>query len=134
MDHAATLAFAYNYQTIIEARRGDAAAALDAAERLAASHPGSAALITSWPQASHRVHVGARPVPRLAGQSGRASAEDLSDQKRRDSWIVLPFYFGLLGEIEAATGNLDGAFASIGAGLAIAEKTPSCIAFAATSC
>jgi predicted ATPase len=121
LGHAATLAFAYNYQTIIEARRGDSAAALDAAERLAdltreRDLDYFLAASQSWSTWARARSLGSRANP-------AELAEDLSDQKRRDSWIVLPFYFGLLGEIEAATGNLDGAFASIGAGLAIAEKT-----------
>ena len=119
--HAATLAFAYNYQTIIEARRGDATAALDAAERLADLTRERG--LDYFLAASQSWSTWARARSRGSRANPAELAEDLADQKRRDSWIALPFYFGLLGEIEAATGTLDGALASIGEGLAIAEKT-----------
>jgi ATP/maltotriose-dependent transcriptional regulator MalT len=118
--HATTLAFAYNYQTMIEARRGDPAAALALAGRLAdhCREHGIEYFLKageSWSTWARARSLGSRADP-------AELAEDLADQKRRDSWIVLPFYFGLLGEIEAAAGNLDRGLARIGEGLAIAER------------
>ena len=138
LGHAATLAFAYNYQTIIEARRGDAAAALDAAERLAALTRERG--LDYFLAASQSWSTWARARSRGSRANPAELAEDLSDQKRRDSWIVLPFYFGLLGEIEAATG-ISTAHSPVSVRgwrsrkrLGSATPTSSCIAFAATSC
>ena len=81
--HATTLAFAYNYKTVIEARRGDPAAALAVAERLAdhcRKHGLEYFLKASqlWPTWARARSLGSQANP-------AELAEDLADHKRRDS-------------------------------------------------
>jgi class 3 adenylate cyclase/predicted ATPase len=120
-DHPTTLAFAYNYKVVVEARRGDAAQALGAAERLTdlSRERGLDEFFAagqSWSRWARARLLGSSADPVEFGRP-------LAIENGRGNRLGLPFEFGLVGELEAATGNLDGALAWIGEGLAIAEET-----------
>jgi tetratricopeptide (TPR) repeat protein len=119
--HPTTLAFAYNYKAIVEARRGNAVQALEAAERLTDLSRERGldeyfAAGQSWSRWARARLLGSSADPAEFGRP-------LAVESGRGNRLGLPFEFGLVGELEAATGNLDGALAWIGEGLAIAEET-----------
>jgi predicted ATPase len=121
LGHAAPVASALFFKTLIESRRGDARAALTGVESLRAlthehnlkTYADLAEVYGSW----------------ALGKESDPEAGAIGLRQALDSYLVLgngsgaPSFHGLLSELEAIRGNMNGALAAIDAGLAIAEET-----------
>ena len=119
--HAPTIAAAHLNQTTFETVRGDAEAALRAAETAVALgrehglalYLPLASMQAAWPRAKQ-------------GDRGAGSAElrlALVEYASGGSKALLPFYQGLLAEIQAEGGDAEAALAGIDDALALAAET-----------
>ena len=119
--HAPTLANTYNYQAVLEILRDDAEAARRAAEAgVALSREHGLALylaLGALPSAWARAKLGDRD----AGSAELRQA--LADYASQGNKLYLPFYQGLLAEIEAEGGDAEAALAGIDEALALAGET-----------
>jgi predicted ATPase len=121
LEHAASVASALFFRTVVECRRGDARAARAAVESLRAltrehnlkTYADLSEVYGSW----------------VLGKESDPEAGALGLRQALDSYLALgnrigaPSFHGLLSELEAIRGNIDGALATIDAGLGIAEET-----------
>ena len=119
--HAPTLANTYYCQAMLEILRDDAEAARRAAEAVVAlSREHGLAFYLTWgalPLAWARAKLGDRD----AGSAELRQA--LADYAGQGNKLLLPFYRGLLAEIEAEAGDAEAALAGIDEALALAGET-----------
>jgi class 3 adenylate cyclase/predicted ATPase len=119
--HPPTLAIVHNFKAVLELLRGDGAAAKrhgDRAVELSREH-GLGFFLNAAGQASSA--AGARSGERGAAavESRRLTATYVAEGNK----FLVPFYEGLLAEIEAELDDLDEALNRIDAALAVADET-----------
>jgi ATP/maltotriose-dependent transcriptional regulator MalT len=121
LGHAAAIAGALFFNTVIASRRGDVAATRLGAESLLAlteehdmrTYADVGQVYASWARG--------RQLDPEAGALGLRQA--LESYLARGNKSNAPSYYGLLAELEAMTCDYDGALARIDQGLAIADET-----------
>ncbi len=119
--HAPTLALTYHLQALLEILRDDAEAARRAAETLVAlcrEHGLASYLIwAALPLAWARAKLGDR------GAGAAEFRQALADYTSGGNRLFLPFYQGLLAEIEADGGDAEAALAGVDGALTLAGET-----------
>ena len=121
LGHAAALGSALFFRTAIESRRGDALATRMAVESLLV-------LTEEHNLKTYPTLVGCSQIGRAASCTTR-KAERVGLKEALTSYLALgnrsggPSFHGLLADLEAMRPDLDGALATIDAGLALAEET-----------
>jgi predicted ATPase len=112
------LANAWGWTAHLEILRGDAGAALQAADRgIEVSRRRDLAFYLLWGQILAR---GRLFDPEAGAKELR---EALGRWLERGNKFAAPFFYGMLADLEAMTGRIDNALASMEAGLALAKET-----------
>jgi class 3 adenylate cyclase/tetratricopeptide (TPR) repeat protein len=121
LGHAASIASALFFKTVIESRRGDARAAQLAAEPLRAlTHEHN---LKTWADLSEVYANWAHGKQRDPEAGAAGLKEALTSYLALGNKSGAPSRYGMLAELEAMRPDLDGALTTIDAGLAMAEET-----------
>jgi predicted ATPase len=121
LNHCASLASALFFKTVLESRRGDVIATGAAVKALLA--------VTEEHNLKTYTDLGRMYANWVRGKQGDPGAGALEFKEALTSYLAqgnksaAPSFHGLLAELRAMEPDLDGALATIDAGLAIAEKT-----------
>jgi predicted ATPase len=119
--HAPGLANAWGWTAHLEILRGDAGAALQAADRLVeVSRRRDLAFYLSWGQILACYARGRLFDPEVGAKELR---EALVAFWERGNKFCAPLFYGMVADLEAMTGRVDNALASAEAGLALAKET-----------
>jgi predicted ATPase len=121
LGHAASIASALFFRTVLESRRGDVSATRGNVESLLA--------LTEEHNLKTYTDLGRVYASWARGKQGDPEAGALGLKEALASYLAqgnksgAPSFYGLLAELEAFRADLDGALATIDAGLAIADET-----------
>ena len=119
--HVATIAQIYLFRTILEACRGDPGATLPAAETLLefckerdmTLHVAYGKIFASWARGRlFDVDAGTIELP-----------QSLAAYLAQGNRVAAPWFYGLVADLEAMAGRVDGALSSVDVGLGPAEAT-----------